>query len=277
VIAIFQTFKSMGLSEMGSLFGAALKVGFAGAVNMLWKGLSGAMAAVGTILVERIKTVAAMFAEVAKPEFWKGIGAAILAAALSFGAILTGVIAKILAAMKKAGGVAGRELIGNQEEKLANQSADMAATAESMAGNAGDNLAPILDVYSKRMGAELKAVSSSFKDATANTGNILDASDSKGELNELVRSIRELTIKGITARQEPTKVEGGAETGGGNTENSLPQINSRLAGAINTIAGTLSECSHRRRSRAKTRGARLTRSKRSRRIQRADHKARAKA
>ena len=114
--AIVAFFREFSAAEMGKLALDSLVLGFKGAVNVLYRGLVGALAAAGQLIVENFKTGITLFSILTTADFWKGMGNALAGIAKTFGALLLDLIAKAVEGLKKIPG-AGK-LLGNADAAL---------------------------------------------------------------------------------------------------------------------------------------------------------------
>lgn len=237
-VAIFKTFHSLGLEEIGKLFGVALRLGVSKAVNVLFAGGSAVMSAIIAYLIEGVKNSVALLGILATKGFWAGMLNALLGIAKVFAGFMLKRISQVITAIKEATGKVGKKIFGDSDEKLAEAGQALQDGSKDDFKKAGNDLAPAFGVVTDRMKKTGAAVAGAFSRTFANAADIIDTEGDEARLGAVGDKIRTLADE-LKKTRESKKVEGPDEGGteSANAGGGLPAINSRLSGAINTIAG----------------------------------------
>jgi hypothetical protein len=238
-IAIFKTFRSMSLAEVAKLFGVAIRLGISKAINFFWSGFQAVISAVITYFVEGFKNIIAFVGILATADFWKGMLNAFVGISKVFVGLLLQGAGKLVNMLRDAMGPLGDELIGDSGDALNEVGEGLVDESEDDFANAGKNLEPALDKVGERMRETGRAVAQGFQRGLANATDIIDTSGDEAVMADIAAQVAN-TAAAIKSDREKKKAETGAaedEEGSGTTDSGLPKLNSRLAGAINTIAG----------------------------------------
>lgn len=239
-VAIFQALSNMGLEKIGSLLGAALRLGFGEAVNFLFKGGAAAFSAIIAYFIEGIKNTVAIFQILTTSSFWAGMLNTLLGIGKIFAGFLATRISQLITAIKEATGPLGKKIFGDSDKGLAEQGAELMAGGKENLAQAGTDLKPTFDKIGERVRATGAAMGDAFKNTFNNATDMIDTSDDKNAIASVASEIAQAAdnLKNGVKEAEPVApATGGAE--GAVAEGGLPAMamNSRLSGAINTISG----------------------------------------
>ena len=238
VIAIVRVFRSMSLGEVAELFGVLFRLGIAKAINFLFKTGNAVFSALIALFIEGIKNSVAFLSILGTKGFWSGMLNVLLGIAQAFAGFILKRLSQTITAIKEALPRIGKRVFGDSDEKLADMGRDLGADSKESFSKAGTDLAPAFEKISERMRETGKAVGGAFARTFDKTTDIIDTSGDEGVVDGFVQSVKDVAQEIKKERKDKKKVEDGAagdaqsEGGGG-----LPALNSRLAGAINTIAG----------------------------------------
>ena len=245
VRAAVQVFSSMPAAEVAGLFVSALKVGFGEAVNFLFKGGAAAFSAIVAYFIEGIKNTMALLGILTTSGFWVGMLNAFIGIAQIFAGILAKRISQIITAIKEATGPIGKKILGDSDETFAAQGDTLMKSGKGALAQSGQDLAPAFEKIGERMRATGTAMSDAFKNTFSKATDVIDTSKDKGALAKVAGEIasvsRELRAKPVEATA-PGAAPGAAPAtpgavGPGAVGDSLPALNSRIAGALNVISG----------------------------------------
>ncbi|MBP46943.1 MAG: phage tail tape measure protein [Myxococcales bacterium] len=170
-----------GDGNLGKALGLSLKVGFKESVNFFQRLMTASFQTIGPLLSAVITMAIARFKLLTDPDFWKGMGHALLGIAAQFAAIMHDVLAGIFDAIAKLPGKLGdiAEIAAADTRRDGDFLKQGAVDSFRRAGAAFDE--PIGEFTDKLMG-EIQKVSSAFSTNFRNSRGFLDSSKDKEEL-----------------------------------------------------------------------------------------------
>lgn len=239
--AAIQVISDIGLDGVAELFGAALMKSIKDSVNTFYALFTSVIAAAITNLMEGAKNVVALFQVLTTGSFWSGLGKALFGISQAFGAAIFKHISNIITAIKEATGTVGEKLFGNFDATLRTTAERMDADGRAKRHEGAVDLAPSIEKLVSRQVATFTAMGKAFATNFANAPEVLDTSKEAGKLAEASLSLMRAATDTRKAMAKPgdkpgeSSGESNQASGGGGV--SLPVINSRLAGALNTIQG----------------------------------------
>lgn len=239
-VGIFNTFRNMNLREIAGLFGQALKLGIFEAVNILYKGIAAIGSAFIAYQIGAAKAFLEIFQHLKTKAFWSGLLNALIGIGLLFGSVVAKQLANTVEALKNSLGVAGEALIGDLGDKLDATAQVSQQEGKNLMSEAGKDLAPTLDTLATQLREAGANVAQSFVGTYQDGHDILDTTEATNVLDQFARKIAQSTGAARNTRlaKAAENAQGTSEDGEGAAVNDgLPKINSRLAGAINTITG----------------------------------------
>lgn len=185
MVAVFQS------GEVMSIVANSLKIGFMEGVNFLWKGLRAAISAAGELLPQAIRNAMLYFEVLTTPDFWKGMGNAIIGIFLSAIAFLQKGLGEALEIARPLAELFGKgDTISSAQETLNQSGGILQDEANSRFGEAGDQLGPVADKIAKRAEEMGGAIASRFRDTFDKTANVMDASVARAGLDTSFDKIR---------------------------------------------------------------------------------------
>jgi hypothetical protein len=232
-VAIFRVFKSMSIDKLAQLFGAMLMVGFGEAINFLYRGAVAAFAGVVAYFVESIKNVIAFLSILTTKSFWTGMLSALMGIAQLFGGYIAKAIGDLLTVIKKIPGA--KKVIGDADEFMRNMGEDLTAAGKENVAKGGADLKPAMDVMTGRMKEAAANIGTAVADTFKKTGGVIDTSESKATISGVTSEIA-ATAAALKADKKE-KTPDAPPLAAAVADDGLPKLNSRLAGAINTISG----------------------------------------
>jgi hypothetical protein len=233
-VAIFQVFKSMNLAQIATLFGALLMVGFGEAVNFLYRGLVASFAGVVTYFVEAVKNVLAFMSILSTKAFWSGMLNALMGIAQLFGGFIAKAIGDLLTTLKRIPGAS--RVIGDADEFMRNMGEDITSAGKENLAQGGADLKPAMDVMTGRMKEAATNIGAAVADTFKKTGGVVDTSESKATIAGVTSEIA-ATAAALEKDKKKEEKAPDAPMAAAVSDDGLPKLNSRLAGAINTISG----------------------------------------
>jgi hypothetical protein len=185
LVAIFRS------GEALNLVWSSLKLAFAQSVNFLWATLRGTIAATGQYIVEYFKTAVTYFQILTTPEFWSGMGNAIIGIFLSAISFLQKGFAEIIEIARPLAELFGKDAALNGIQKTIRESASILdEDAAARFSKAGDLLEPAAQKIAARLAEAGANVKDRFNEAFANTAEAIDTSGMKREFGETVERIK---------------------------------------------------------------------------------------
>jgi hypothetical protein len=197
LVAIFRS------GEALNLVWSSLKLAFAQSVNFLWATLRATIAATGQYIVEYFKTAVTYFQILTTPEFWSGMGNAIIGIFLSAISFLQNGFAEIIEVARPLAELFGKDAALDGIQKTIRESASILdEDAAARFSKAGDLLEPAAQKIAQRLAEAGENVKTRFSETFANTAEAIDTSGMKSEFDDTVERIK----KAIPPAKEGKKV-----------------------------------------------------------------------
>jgi hypothetical protein len=185
LVAIFRS------GEALNLVWSSLKLAFAQSVNFLWATLRATIAATGQYIVEYFKTAVTYFQILTTPEFWSGMGNAIIGIFLSAISFLQKGFSEIIEVARPLAELFGKEDAFNGIQKTIRESAAILdEDAAARFSKAGDLLEPAAQKIAQRLVEAGENVKTRFSETFANTAEAIDTSGMKREFGDTVERIK---------------------------------------------------------------------------------------
>jgi hypothetical protein len=185
LVAIFRS------GEALNLVWSSLKLAFAQSVNFLWATLRATIAATGQYIVEYFKTAVTYFQILTTPEFWSGMGNAIIGIFLSAISFLQKGFSEIIEVARPLAELFGKEDAFNSIQKTIRESAAILdEDAAARFSKAGDLLEPAAQKIAQRLAEAGENVKTRFNETFANTAEAIDTSGMKREFGDTVERIK---------------------------------------------------------------------------------------
>jgi hypothetical protein len=185
LVAIFRS------GEALNLVWSSLKLAFAQSVNFLWATLRATIAATGQYIVEYFKTAVTYFQILTTPEFWSGMGNAIIGIFLSAISFLQKGFSEIIEVARPLAELFGKEDAFNSIQKTIRESAAILdEDAAARFSKAGDLLEPAAQKIAQRLAEAGENVKTRFSETFANTAEAIDTSGMKREFGDTVERIK---------------------------------------------------------------------------------------
>jgi hypothetical protein len=201
--------------ELPGIIGGALKLGFMEAVNTLYAGMRGVMAATGQGIVESFRSAVLFFEVLTTGEFWQGMGQAIVGVFLGAISFLQRGLAEALEIVKPIADVFGQgDSISGAQRTLQRSAAALENDAASRFSSAGDLFAPVAEKVAREMQASGAAIAKRYQDAYAEAGTIFDTTETAGKLSDAITAGK--TRVDEAAKKAAKAVESAAPTPAGN-------------------------------------------------------------
>ena len=196
LVAIFRS------GEALNLVWSSLKLAFAQSVNFLWATLRATIAATGQYIVEYFKTAVTYFQILTTPEFWSGMGNAIIGIFLSAISFLQKGFSEIIEVARPLAELFGKEDAFNGIQKTIRESAAILdEDAAARFSKAGDLLEPAAQKIAARLAEAGENVKNRFSETFANTAEAIDTSGMKREFGDTVERIKASIPPAKTGKQ----------------------------------------------------------------------------
>jgi hypothetical protein len=222
LVAIFRS------GEALNLVWSSLKLAFAQSVNFLWATLRATIAATGQYIVEYFKTAVTFFQVLTTPEFWSGMGNAIIGIFLSVISFLQKGFAEVIEVARPLAEIFGKgDAITGMQKTIRESAAILDEDAAARFSKAGDLLEPAAEKVAARLAEAGANVKDRFNDAFANTAEAIDTSGMKREFGE--------TVERIKAAIPPAKE--GKKVGTGATAQEKPKAPATIASGGSAALG----------------------------------------
>jgi hypothetical protein len=184
--------------NLGQLVLLSLQSAFEQSVNFLWAQFNGILAGVGQYLVEIFKNAITLFQILTTPDFWAGLGNALIAAGQGLIGLLQIGVAKLLDALKPVAKFVGAgDLLDGAKEGLQSAGEANLAGAKARGAASADLLAPAADKALARLKEGGAAIATAYSQAVSETRPLLDTSETDAALATVVSDIR--TAQAATA------------------------------------------------------------------------------
>jgi hypothetical protein len=242
LVAIFRS------GEALNLVWSSLKLAFSQSVNFLWATLRATIAATGQYIVEYFKTAVTYFQILTTPEFWSGMGNAIIGIFLSAISFLQKGFSEIIEVARPLAELFGKEDAFNSIQKTIRESASILdEDAAARFSKAGDLLEPAAQKIAQRLAEAGENVKTRFSETFANTAEAIDTSGMKSEFDDTVERIKKSIPPtkvgkaiGMAAETEKPKAQAAVVAGGSGQLGSFAQSMNMLFGR-SANAGLLEE------------------------------------
>jgi hypothetical protein len=175
--------------KVGDILFTSAKIAFADAVNFLAGSLMAVAQALWQALVESVKNAITLFQIVTTPDFWVGMGKALIGIAQSFIALLLDGVAKMLDSLAKAPLIGESAGAGAQAVRDAAQA--FREVGQGQRGGAGDVLGPQLNRVTQRMHDAFANIGSALGAGFDRGSSLIDTSGLEQHLSEAVGSVME--------------------------------------------------------------------------------------
>jgi len=186
LVAIFRS------GEAVNLVWSSLKLAFAQSVNFLWATLRATIAATGQFLVEYFKTAVTYLQILTTPEFWSGMGNAIIGIILAAESILRRGIAELIEVTRPLAELFGQgEMLDGIQKTLRDSAAVLDEGAAARFSKASDQLEPATEKISQRLAEAGENMQNRFGETFANTGEAIDTSGMRREFDGTVARIKD--------------------------------------------------------------------------------------
>ena len=186
LVAIFRS------GEAINLVWTSLKLAFAQSVNFLFAMLRATIAAIGQFIVEYFKTAIAYFQILTTPEFWSGMGNALIGIFLSAVSFLQKGVAEVIEIARPLAEIFGKEdAFNNIQNTLKESAAALDEMAAERFSSAGDLLEPAARKMATRLAEAGQNVKNRFSETFANTGEVIDTSGMRDEFGNIVKRIKD--------------------------------------------------------------------------------------
>ncbi len=210
--AVVGFFREFSGAEIGQLLMDSLVLAFKASVNVLYRGLVGAFAAVGQLMVEYFRNGIALFSILTTVDFWKGMGNALAGIAKTFGALLMELLAKTVEGLKQIPG-AGK-LLGNADSSLRDNARSMRESAAGNFAKSGDQLTPAFEAAQRRLGEALGNVGGAFTEAYGNTRDLFDTSKEESSIGQAAARLSARLAADEAKAEQAKQAEAGASSAG---------------------------------------------------------------
>lgn len=185
LVAIFRS------GEALNLVWSSLKLAFSQSVNFLWATLRATIAATGQYIVEVFKNAVTLFQVLTTPEFWKGMGNALIGIFLSSISFLQKGFAEIIEIARPLAELFGKGDAFDGIQKTIRESASILdEDAAARFSKAGDLLEPAAQKIAQRLAEAGENVKTRFSETFANTAEAIDTSGMKREFGDTVERIK---------------------------------------------------------------------------------------
>lgn len=186
LVAIFRS------GEAATLVWNSLKIAFSESVNFLWASFRATIAATGQYIVEVFKTAITYFQILTTPEFWKGMGNAIIGIFLSAVSFLQKGLAEVIEVVRPLAELFGKEdAINSMQKTIRGSAAILDEEAASRFATAGDLLEPAAEKVAQRLAEAGENIRNKFTETFANTADAIDTSGMKKDFGETVQRIKD--------------------------------------------------------------------------------------
>ncbi len=224
--------------DMGALLKNTLILGFKESINFFLRLMQAALNSIGPAIVGIINMAIARFKLLTDPDFWKGMGHALLGVAAQFASVMHDIMAGIFDAAAKIPGLGWLEDAAQSQRDDSNLLKEGAADSYERAAKAFSD--PMAE-YTRAMVRETQKIGEAFGTNFKNARDFLDSSKEKEALAEILGKAQEEVNKSLA--EVPGREEGvgpgareAAKAAAVAVEKSPSPVGA-IAGAINTIFG----------------------------------------
>jgi len=208
----------------------ALKLGFTESVNFLWATLRGTIAALGQYLVEWFRTAVTVFEILTTPDFWKGLGNALIGIFLSAVGFLQKGIAEAIEIARPLAEIFGQgDKLNSAQKTLRGSAQVLDDEAAERFGRAGDQLGPVADKIAARMTEAGSNIAKRFADSFAKTPKVMETGSLQLDMAKIVGDINKAIPKPKERKMGAGLTEPDEEDESGNSTPRLAPVVSSLA------------------------------------------------
>lgn len=185
-----------------TILAEGLKVGFMESVNFLWKSLRATIAAAGQYILEMFRTAVTYFEVLTTPDFWKGMGNAIVGVFLGAVGFLQRGIAEALELARPLAELFGKEASIDDAQAALRESGDILneEAAERFA-SAGDQFGPLAEKVAARWKEAGENIAGRFQESFENTADVMDPSEARKNLDAAFTEIRDTVAANAAAAE----------------------------------------------------------------------------
>lgn len=185
IAAAFQT------GNITAIAGEALKIAFMESVNFLWKSFRATIAAAGQYILEAFRTAVTYFEVLTTPDFWKGMGNAIIGVFLGAIGFLQKGLAEALEVARPLAELFGKgDTIDAGQKTLRDSAKILDEEAAAKFADAGDQLGPLAEKVAARWKEAGENIAARFEEQFANTADVLDPSSARANLDAAFKEVR---------------------------------------------------------------------------------------
>ena len=225
--------------ELGKLLGTSLTLGFKSSVNFFMRLMTAVLRSVGPAIGSMIEIGVARFKLLTNPDFWKGMGHALLGIAAQFAAVMHDILAGILSTVAKVPGLGWLE---SAAEDTRDQSQFLKEGAADSYRRAGERMAEPMLEYTKAHVAAMSRLGKEFSANFKNQKDFLKTDKEREKIAEILgraqAQVNEAAKK-VPGRSEATRPDGpnrAAPKAAAAAEQGFSNVGA-IAGAINVIFG----------------------------------------
>lgn len=190
VIAMFKT------GNMTSLIGTSLKLGFQMAVNFLYKGVVALLQTVGQGFIESAKLLFTYLKVLVTPDFWKGMGNALIGIAISFIAFLKRGTAELMEVLRPLAELFGKgETLDFAQDDLRRDARNLDKQASDRFKQSGADLEGPAKEVAKQYAESFKAINNRFQTAFKDTRDIMDTTQARDSMGRILQEIKDAMPK----------------------------------------------------------------------------------
>jgi len=208
----------------------ALKLGFAESVNFLWATLRATIAAMGQYIVEWFRTAITVFEILTTPDFWKGMGNALIGIFLSAVGLLQKGIAEAIEIARPLAEIFGQsDKLDSAQKTLRGSAQVLDDEAAERFGRAGDQLGPVAEKVATRMTEAGSNIAKRFADSFAKTPKVMETGSLQLDMAAVVADINKAIPKPKERKMGAGLTEPDEEDEAGNSTPRLAPVVSSLA------------------------------------------------
>jgi len=186
LVAIFRSGEAM------NLIWNSLKIAFSESVNFLWASFRATIAATGQYIVEVFKTAITYFQILTTPEFWRGMGNAIIGIFLSAVSFFQKGLAEVIEVLRPLADLFGKEdALNSMQKTIRGSAAILDEDAAARFATAGDLLEPAAEKVSQRLAEAGANVRNKFTETFSNTADAIDTSGMRRDFGDTVQRIKD--------------------------------------------------------------------------------------
>lgn len=190
VIAMFKT------GNMTSLIGTSLKLGFMYAVNALYKALVASLRVAGQMMLELPKLLFTYFKVLVSPDFWKGMGNALIGIAISFIAFLKRGTAELMEVLRPLAELFGKgETLDFAQDDLRRDARNLDKQASDRFKQSGADLEGPAKMVGQQFADSFAKLNDRFQDSIKDTRDIMDTTQARDSMGRILQEIKDAMPK----------------------------------------------------------------------------------